>query len=280
MMISCFFVSLLVFGQLTFDNISRSDIELYNKDKHELLIKKTIQEANRRMLSDGIKSLIDNSAKQWRGMLYVNDKVIEGIDDNYYRSQLVRYKETLQNTPYIESVTMGHSGEFKGNDGTIVSVTDEASIVEIKHLGQVEYAALTNIDLGVGVGANVPKDFYKGKIWIRARTVKKDGFPLYILIYAEGISTEVKNNIDLFNFGKNLTNLDNSVKIASRVFQREDKRMEATREWKDKTGKYSVIAEFYGMIGTTVKLKKDSGEIIEVDVSHLSDEDVEWIKSR
>jgi hypothetical protein len=52
------------------------------------------------------------------------------------------------------------------------------------------------------------------------------------------------------------------------------------RTWRDATGQHSIDAEYRGMTGTIVSLKKRDGTILKVPLERLSDEDQEWIKRR
>lgn len=56
-----------------------------------------------------------------------------------------------------------------------------------------------------------------------------------------------------------------------------ENRTQGTRTWTDSTGKFTVEAEFRGMIFGEVRLKKTSGEVISVPIERLSKADREWI---
>lgn len=50
------------------------------------------------------------------------------------------------------------------------------------------------------------------------------------------------------------------------------------RTWKDATGKFSIEAEFAGIIAGDVRLKKADGSAVSVSLDRLSEADREWIK--
>jgi hypothetical protein len=52
------------------------------------------------------------------------------------------------------------------------------------------------------------------------------------------------------------------------------------REWTDASGKFRVSARFAGLAFGKVKLEREDGQVIEIEVEKLSDEDREWIRSR
>jgi hypothetical protein len=57
---------------------------------------------------------------------------------------------------------------------------------------------------------------------------------------------------------------------------RDDKR----RTWTDASGQFSIEAEFAGMSFGVVKLRKADGEIIEIQMDRLADEDQDWVRRR
>lgn len=52
------------------------------------------------------------------------------------------------------------------------------------------------------------------------------------------------------------------------------------RTWTDVTGRFSIEAEFAGVIGNTVRLRKADGDKVEVSIGRLSEADREWIGNR
>ena len=52
------------------------------------------------------------------------------------------------------------------------------------------------------------------------------------------------------------------------------------RTWKDKTGRFSILAELVESDGTKVKLKKEDGQVIEVAIDRLSDPDRQYLESQ
>jgi len=52
------------------------------------------------------------------------------------------------------------------------------------------------------------------------------------------------------------------------------------REWTDATGAYKLEAEYAGYINGQVRLRKESGEIVSVPITKLSEADQEFIKSK
>lgn len=60
----------------------------------------------------------------------------------------------------------------------------------------------------------------------------------------------------------------------------EQDKKERTRTWADATGEYTVHAEFRGYTAGKVKLKKDDGTVVTLEIDKLSEEDQKWIKSR
>jgi len=52
------------------------------------------------------------------------------------------------------------------------------------------------------------------------------------------------------------------------------------RRWTNKSGRYSVIARFGGMIGATVTLHKIDGTTITIELEQLCDSDQDWILAR
>ena len=52
------------------------------------------------------------------------------------------------------------------------------------------------------------------------------------------------------------------------------------RTWKDKTGRFSILAELVEWDGTKVKLKKEDGQVIEVAIDRLSDPDRQYLESQ
>lgn len=54
----------------------------------------------------------------------------------------------------------------------------------------------------------------------------------------------------------------------------------ALRTWTDATGDYSVEAEFAGMAFGKVKLRRESGQVIEIPMERLSEECQQWIRER
>jgi len=59
----------------------------------------------------------------------------------------------------------------------------------------------------------------------------------------------------------------------------EDKRSARTRKWSDVSGKFSVVAEYKGIIAGKVRLKKEDGDIISVPIEVLCEEDRDWLQS-
>jgi hypothetical protein len=53
-----------------------------------------------------------------------------------------------------------------------------------------------------------------------------------------------------------------------------------TREWKDTTGRFSITAEFGGVLGGQVKLLKPDGDSILVPIDRLSEPDKAWLRNR
>jgi hypothetical protein len=51
----------------------------------------------------------------------------------------------------------------------------------------------------------------------------------------------------------------------------------ARREWKNKSGKFSVLAEFQGLVDGHVQLRKPDGSDISVDKKLLSTDDQRWV---
>jgi len=51
------------------------------------------------------------------------------------------------------------------------------------------------------------------------------------------------------------------------------------RTWKDATGKFSVEAEFSGVVQGNVRLRKADGSEVAVPLERLSQEDQEWVKN-
>jgi hypothetical protein len=52
------------------------------------------------------------------------------------------------------------------------------------------------------------------------------------------------------------------------------------RTWHDNTGGFTVEAQFGGYGAGRVTLRKPNGEVLEVPLDRLSDEDQKWIRSR
>lgn len=52
------------------------------------------------------------------------------------------------------------------------------------------------------------------------------------------------------------------------------------RTWTDKTGKFTVVARFGGMVGTTVALRKADGTTIRIQLDQLCKADQDWIAAR
>lgn len=52
------------------------------------------------------------------------------------------------------------------------------------------------------------------------------------------------------------------------------------RTWTDKSGKFTVIAEFKGMVNQTVTLRKTDGSPLKVAFDTLSKSDQDWIQDR
>jgi hypothetical protein len=52
------------------------------------------------------------------------------------------------------------------------------------------------------------------------------------------------------------------------------------RTWTDKTGKFTIVAEFKGMANQTVSLLKPDGSPLKVAFDILSKADQEWIEDR
>ena len=52
------------------------------------------------------------------------------------------------------------------------------------------------------------------------------------------------------------------------------------RTWKDKTGRFSILAELVESDGTKVKLKNEDGQVIEVAIDRLSDPDRQYLESQ
>ena len=54
----------------------------------------------------------------------------------------------------------------------------------------------------------------------------------------------------------------------------------AMRTWKDNTGKHSIRAEFLGLQGVRVRLRKEDGKTIWIPLSGLSREDQDWVRNQ
>ena len=52
------------------------------------------------------------------------------------------------------------------------------------------------------------------------------------------------------------------------------------RTWTDKTGQFSIEAEFAGYASGKVKLRKQDGSTIEIPLDALSDADQKWLEDR
>jgi hypothetical protein len=62
--------------------------------------------------------------------------------------------------------------------------------------------------------------------------------------------------------------------------QREQERAERTRKWTDSSGKFSVTAEFSGVMHNTVLLRRADGNTLRIPIARLSDTDRNWIEDR
>ena len=65
-----------------------------------------------------------------------------------------------------------------------------------------------------------------------------------------------------------------------RLKREAERRASLTRVWSDSSGKFSVKAEFAGLIGGKVKLLRPDGAAITVELEKLSKTDRDWIRSR
>lgn len=52
------------------------------------------------------------------------------------------------------------------------------------------------------------------------------------------------------------------------------------REWRDASGQFRVEARFRGAAVGKVKLERENGEVVEVAIDRLSEEDQDWIRGR
>jgi hypothetical protein len=96
---------------------------------------------------------------------------------------------------------------------------------------------------------------------------------------------KVLDHRDLFEFGKHWNSFDQLLEAS----KEERKKAEAqaardakTRTWTDATGKFSVKAEYRGLAGDGVLLKKEDGKVVRIPLDRLNkaDQDLinEWRK--
>jgi len=70
-------------------------------------------------------------------------------------------------------------------------------------------------------------------------------------------------------------------RLAEQKRKQEAERLAAdTRVWKDASGKFSVEAQYAGLLSGKVRLRKADGQEIVIELMKLSDADREWLKAR
>ncbi|UUO07346.1 SHD1 domain-containing protein [Blastopirellula sp. J2-11] len=90
----------------------------------------------------------------------------------------------------------------------------------------------------------------------------------------------VRKQSDLFHFGRHLHLLQ---KYSESKYAEDQARLvheQNTREWRDVSGKFSIVATFRSVIGENVKLIKEDGSEILVLLEKLSEADRAWISNR
>lgn len=278
----------LNFGMLTHSDVKKiteEDVDTVCK----ALLKATLAEADRRKVAPGVRDYLERSFYQWED----DAKTFTGVWQSKATPQVMRSvsKSLLKDIltkPYYLDYKHGKYGTLVASAKVFQVVDEQSALIEIydEDVEKRQLIWLSGINAKPLVDdMELPVTFFSTNLWTQIGTKQ----------YATALGATktvpeiqhykldfrlVLQQEDLFHFGKNLRVMEEFAKVQLRRNNLELLRKENTRTWQDSTGKFSITAEFGGMIGETVKLKKSDGSVIELPISRLSDKDQKWIQQK
>lgn len=308
------FKSELDFGSLTNDEIKQvaeKDVDAICK----VLIREILREADKRKIEPELRTYLEMSfycwekeckanTELWKNGLGLNEgsegtrsrrgRGGRGYDpygspstDDIAKSAAAERLQTLINERYFASFSEAKFGQMI-TIGKVFQVIDNQSyLAEVANLGddETQLILISQVDTSqIADGDPLPLSYFVERLW------ELDGTYRYAtLVGATKTVRKVKpypldmkkvlEEIDLFMFGKHLRAIESSCRNQHRdVVMKSRQDSEYNREWKDTTGRFSIVATFAGLVGDQVKLMKEGGEEIKVPLSKLSDKDKKWIE--
>ncbi len=267
-----FLVPLLLICQLDF-NIKQDDVVTHRRNPEDVLLSKTLAIAAKRKLTPFQMDYLKNCHAIWFWEKHELTKEYgyEYKPKRYYYISCTKLQVGSAFSPRKES----RVGLFSTDD-KLAQIVDGKNAILNDGKGDmtwIEGIDLTNREIGRPVDKDLERYLFKHLGDKEYTTTDGDNRTASHYLALESAEF-LHANRELFSFDHNLTVLEEQVHSFTK------QRKPNVRVWTDNTGKHSISADFYGMIGDVVKLRKADGSIIAIKLERLSEKDKKWIDER